>query len=143
MLVPGDAAILIPISLISAVPRKSSSVVSSKGITASARSGIGAPVIIRDALPGSMGLVGKDPAAIVSMTSRFTVLSWLAAVTSCDLTAYPSIAELSKVGMLIPDLTFSAITNPTESDIGNVSASRGSNSRRICWRAFSTLSMSS
>ena len=84
---PSDTSVKIPIESSSFTVSLSISVVSSKGTTASAPGGIGAPVIILEAFPGPILTFGKDPAAMVSNTSRKTGLSAPAPSVSPAITA--------------------------------------------------------
>ena len=66
-------------------------------MTASAPSGIGAPVKIRAAHSGAK-CSPTCPAATRKLTGKLTPTSALAWATSCDRMAYPSIEVLSKAG---------------------------------------------
>ena len=106
--------ILIPILLLSLF---SNSLVSSNGTTASEPDGIGAPVMILEACPVDRDNLGIDPAGISSITSRYIIFSSSAFIKSSLITAYPSIAELSKGGTLISEIISSETILPTESKI--------------------------
>ena len=67
---PSVTLVRIPIECSGPLKLVIDSVVSSKGTTASAPAGIGAPVIILEALPALISIVGSEPAETVSKTSR-------------------------------------------------------------------------
>ena len=83
-----------------APPRATPPSVSSTGTTASAPSGIGAPVMIRMTCPRRSTCRVVSPAATSPSTGRTTGRSGLAPASSAARTAYPSIAELSKPGQV-------------------------------------------
>jgi hypothetical protein len=90
---------------------------------ASAPSGTGAPVMIREHCPGPIVRDGARPAGISSMISSSPGVS-------CARTANPSIDDLSNGGMSRSEATSSARAHPSASDSARVS-SRGGGTRRM------------
>ncbi len=89
--------------------------VHSTGTTAVQPSGIGAPVMMRTAVPGVSVKIVVWPAAISPTTGRWTGRSSLASATSRNATAYPSMPELSKTGSETGARTSSATGRPIAS----------------------------
>jgi hypothetical protein len=87
----------------------------SYGTIVSACSGSGAPVMIFIAVPGDSGCCAACPAGTSPTTGKITGRSPVADATSSAITAYPSIAELSKPGRLMPAMMSSHRLSPTES----------------------------
>ena len=80
--------------------------------TESAPSGIGAPVMIRIAVPSPTGILAGAPAATSPTTRNEMPCSECAPDVSTARTAYPSTAELAKGGTSSGDSTSCAKTNP-------------------------------
>ena len=89
--------------------------------TASAPSGIGAPVMIRIASPGPTATVGAAPAARVPTTASSTG----APAVSAARTAKPSIAVLANGGICSSHTTGSATTHPSASASGTDTGASG------------------
>ena len=122
---------------------RSDSSVSSNGTTASALSGMGAPVIIRIAPPGGTGRSGNSPAATAPATGNKTGCESEADATSVERTAYPSIAEFASGGMSKGAVRSSSSTRPRDSSRGVSTASSLEKCESIRSRASSTLNISS
>ena len=111
---------------------------SSTAMTASAPSGIGAPVMILAASPGPTEKVGSSPAATSPTMCSRTGASPVPASESAR-TAYPSIDELSKRGRSTFERTSRATTRPSASVSGVHSVGDGSSVERIALRCSSTV----
>ena len=109
--------------------------------TASAPGGIGAPVMMRIAVPDMIAFCETYPAGNSAMTCNLTGLSTLASFVSLACIAYPSIAVFACGGMSYPAVTSRAKTRPSAERIGTDSASSGCRPVRTRSRASSTLSI--
>ena len=105
--------------------------VRSTGTTASAPAGIGAPVMIRMAVPGRTSSVARKPAGTSSITVSDTGADSVAEPMSAARTAYPSIEELSNDGRGHGAATSSASTQPCAAMSGTSSGVSGSTPARI------------
>ena len=99
--------------------------VSSTGTTASAPSGMGAPVMIRSTWPGRSTCRRVSPAAMSSATGSTTGAARVAPASSAARTAYPSIAELSKPGRSVVATTSRARTSPSADPTGTLCSGSG------------------
>nr|WP_238695326.1 hypothetical protein [Ornithinimicrobium flavum] len=98
---------------------------SSTRTTASAPTGMGAPVMIRHAWPGTCSRGSGSPAATSPDTTSTTGVSGPAPARSSRRTAYPSIEELSNLGRSARPCTSPLVTSPTERVTGTVTVATG------------------
>jgi hypothetical protein len=87
--------------------------------------------MILTAVPGDRAMIEDWPAPISPTTGRVTGVSSLAPATSSATTAYPSIAELSKLGSEIGATTSSARASPRASISGCGNAGSGETVARM------------
>ena len=106
--------------------------VSSTMTTASAPSGIGAPVMMRIASPRPTGTSAAAPAATVATTGSSTGAS----VVSSARTAYPSTALFTNGGTSSSACRSSAVTQPSASTSGRVTGGNGRHAA-ITWASAS------